>query len=130
MVRRRNYTNTASSTIKLPQLQRSGFCITGGLRNLFLFGEKTLFLGVVLTFVAALLVSLISGRFHFGLYGQAGAHLNLGWSFLAMALVGLAERIVVSAMGDTTDELLALARDAPVPTGAICRLESIDQPLC
>ncbi len=74
--------------------QRSGFCITGGLRNFFLFREKTLLWGVVATFVSALLVGLIGNQVHIGLNGQPASHLGHGWSFLAMTLVGLAAVII------------------------------------
>ncbi len=74
--------------------QRSGFCITGGLRNYFLFREKTLLYGVAACFLAALIVSLCTGRFTPGLYGQPASHLQHGWTFLAMTLVGLAAVLV------------------------------------
>ena len=74
--------------------QRSGLCITGGLRNFFLFREKTLLMGIIAAFGSALLVSLISGQFNPGFYDQPGAHPNNLWSFLAMVLVGLAAVIV------------------------------------
>jgi len=74
--------------------QHSGFCITGGIRNLLLVNEKTLFYGVVATLISALMVSLLSGHFHFGLDAQPASHLSHGWSFLAMTLVGLAAVLV------------------------------------
>lgn len=74
--------------------QRSGLCITGGLRNFFLFKEKTLLMGIVAAFGSALLVSLISGQFHLGFNDQPGSHTDNLWSFLAMVLVGLAAVIV------------------------------------
>ncbi|MCI5167124.1 MAG: YedE-related selenium metabolism membrane protein [Candidatus Electrothrix sp. GM3_4] len=74
--------------------QRSGFCITGGIRNFFLFREKTLLSGVIATFVSALMVSLVSGQFNLGMEAQPGAHHSHFWSFLAMVLVGLAAVII------------------------------------
>ncbi|CAK8719693.1 MAG: hypothetical protein CDV28_101197 [Candidatus Electronema aureum] len=74
--------------------QRSGLCITGGLRNFFLFREKTLLMGIIAAFGSALLVSLVSGQFNLGFYDQPGAHSDNLWSFLAMVLVGLAAVIV------------------------------------
>jgi uncharacterized protein len=74
--------------------QRSGLCITGGLRNFFLFKEKTLLMGIVAAFGSALLVSLISGQFHLGFNDQPGSHPDNLWSFLSMVLVGLAAVIV------------------------------------
>ncbi|MCI5133161.1 MAG: YedE-related selenium metabolism membrane protein [Candidatus Electrothrix sp. EH2] len=74
--------------------QRSGLCITGGIRNFFMFREKTLFSGVIAIFLSALLVSLVSGQFNLGMEAQPGAHQNHLWSFRAMVLVGLAAVIV------------------------------------
>jgi YedE family putative selenium metabolism protein len=74
--------------------QRSGLCITGGIRNFFLVREKTLLYGVITFFLSALLLSLLTGQFNFGLNGQPASHLGHGWTFLAMTLVGLASVII------------------------------------
>ena len=69
--------------------QRSRFCITGSIRNFLLMGLRVPALWGLLAFlVAALVANLVSGRFHPGLYGQPGAHLEYLWSFLGMGLVG------------------------------------------
>ena len=69
--------------------QRSRFCITGALRDLFLIGLRApLFWGLVAMVLAAVTVSLLTGSFRLGLYGQPGAHLDLFWSFAGMLLVG------------------------------------------
>jgi YedE family putative selenium metabolism protein len=69
--------------------QRSRFCITGSIRNFLLMGLRVPALWGLLAFVvAALVANLVSGRFHPGLYGQPGAHLEYIWSFLGMGLVG------------------------------------------
>ncbi|WP_417909067.1 YedE family putative selenium transporter [Candidatus Electronema sp. PJ] len=85
--------------------QRSGLCITGGLRNFFLFREKTLLMGIIAAFGSAMLISLFVALLHkFGVTEQAsfslgfseqpGSHPSNLWSFLAMVLVGLAAVIV------------------------------------
>ncbi|NPA94332.1 MAG: YedE-related selenium metabolism membrane protein [Thermodesulfobacteria bacterium] len=74
--------------------QRSGLCITGGLRNLFLVGETTLFKGVVAALFSAFVIAYLTGQFHLGLYGQPASHMEHGWTFLAMTLVGLASVII------------------------------------
>ncbi len=74
--------------------QRSGLCITGGFRNLFLVGEATLFFGVMAAFVSALVLNMATGHFHLGLNGQPASHTEHGWTFLAMVLVGLASVII------------------------------------
>ncbi|HEY5973448.1 MAG TPA: YedE family putative selenium transporter [Geobacteraceae bacterium] len=69
--------------------QRSRFCITGGLRDLFLMGLRSpLSLGLIVCAGGALLASLATGRFQLGLTGQPGAHNEYLWSFLGMGLVG------------------------------------------
>lgn len=69
--------------------QRSRFCITGSIRNFMLMGLRTPALWGLLAFVvAALVVNVATSKFHFGLYGQPGAHLEYIWSFLGMGLVG------------------------------------------
>ncbi len=74
--------------------QKSGLCITGGLRNFFLVREKTLLFGVLATFFSAMAVAAATGQFHPGLNGQPASHLSHGWTFLAMLLVGLASVII------------------------------------
>jgi YedE family putative selenium metabolism protein len=69
--------------------QRSRFCITGSIRNFMLMGLRVPALWGLLAFVAtAFVANLATGRFHPGLYGQPGAHLEYIWSFLGMGLVG------------------------------------------
>jgi YedE family putative selenium metabolism protein len=74
--------------------QKSGLCITGGIRNFCLFRERTLLNGVITVFVSALILSLIMGQFNLGLNAQPSSHLNHGWTFLAMVLVGLASTLI------------------------------------
>jgi uncharacterized protein len=69
--------------------QRSRFCITGSVRDIMLIGFRSYMLWGFLAFlVAAVGLSVISGKFNPGFYGQPGAHLEHFWSFLGMALVG------------------------------------------
>ena len=69
--------------------QRSRFCITGSIRDVLFMGLRVPALWGLLAFVmAALVLNVATGRFHPGLYGQPGAHLDYLWSFLGMGLVG------------------------------------------
>jgi uncharacterized protein len=69
--------------------QRSRFCITGSIRDTFLLGTRSYMLFGTISFIlAAVALNLANGRFHPGLYGQAGAHTDHLWSFLGMGLVG------------------------------------------
>jgi YedE family putative selenium metabolism protein len=74
--------------------QRSGLCITGGIRNFFLARERTLLNGVITAFLTALVLSVILGRFRWGMSAQPASHLNHGWTFLAMVLVGIASVLI------------------------------------
>ena len=74
--------------------QRSGLCITGGIRNFFLARERTLLNGVITTFLTALILSIVLGQFRLGMNAQPASHLSHGWTFLAMALVGLASVLI------------------------------------
>lgn len=69
--------------------QRSRFCITGSVRDIMLIGFRSYMLWGFLAFLmAAVGLSVASGTFKPGFYGQPGAHLEHVWSFLGMALVG------------------------------------------
>jgi YedE family putative selenium metabolism protein len=79
----------ASSTVLGMLAQRTGFCITGSIRNTFLMGMKVpAFMGLLAFVFAALVLNIGTNRFNPGLYGQPGAHLEFVWSFLGMGLVG------------------------------------------
>lgn len=68
--------------------QRNRFCMAGGIRDIFLFRDFTLLSGLVMVFVAALGMNLVTGNFMLGFEGQSVAHTNVLWNFLGMALVG------------------------------------------
>lgn len=70
--------------------QRSRFCTMGAIRDLILFRQTHLFLGIVALAVAAFIVNLALGQFHAGFAGQPVAHTLHIWNFLGMALAGLA----------------------------------------
>jgi len=70
--------------------QRSRFCTMGAIRDLILFGQVHLFLGIVALAVAAFIVNLALGQFHAGFAGQPVAHTMHVWNFLGMSLAGLA----------------------------------------
>lgn len=70
--------------------QRSRFCTMGALRDLFLFRQTHLFLGIVGLAVAAFVTNLILGQFKPGFVGQPVAHTMGVWNFAGMALAGLA----------------------------------------
>ncbi len=68
--------------------QRNRFCMAGGIRDVFLFRDTTLLTGLVMVFVAALVMNLVTGNFTLGFSGQSVSHTNWLWNFLGMALVG------------------------------------------
>ena len=69
--------------------QRTRMCMAGGFRDVFLFRDATLLMGYVGVFAGALILNLITGKFHLGFQGQPIAHSEHLWNFLGMALVGL-----------------------------------------
>lgn len=70
--------------------QRSGFCFAGGYRRLFFTKDSSLFFGYLAVLVSAFIFNIIFGQFKLGFAGQPAAHGDQLWSFLGMALVGLA----------------------------------------
>jgi YedE family putative selenium metabolism protein len=70
--------------------QRSRFCTMGAIRDVILFRETHLLLGIVSLVVAAFIVNLILGQFHPGFAGQPVAHNLHVWNAAGMALAGLA----------------------------------------
>lgn len=70
--------------------QRSRFCTMGAFRDLILFRQSHLFLGVVGLAVAAFVTNLILKQFHPGFANQPVAHTMELWNFGGMVLAGLA----------------------------------------
>lgn len=69
--------------------QRSRFCVMGAFRDLILFKQTHLFLGVLALFLGALITNLILGQFKLGFENQPIAHSMQLWNFLGMTLAGL-----------------------------------------
>jgi len=70
--------------------QRSRFCTMGAFRDLILFRQTHLFLGVCALAVVAFIMNLILGQFHPGFVKQPVAHNMHIWNFMGMVLAGLA----------------------------------------
>jgi YedE family putative selenium metabolism protein len=70
--------------------QRSRFCTMGAFRDLILFRQTHLFLGVLSLLVFAFITNLILGQFKLGFVGQPVAHTMHVWNFGGMFLAGLA----------------------------------------
>ncbi|NLA73888.1 MAG: YedE-related selenium metabolism membrane protein [Deltaproteobacteria bacterium] len=70
--------------------QRSRFCTMGAFRDLLLFKDSHLLLGITSFFVAALIINLALSQFKPGFTGQPVAHAMHFWNFAGMALSGLA----------------------------------------
>ena len=69
--------------------QRSRFCTMGAIRDLILFRQLHLFLGLLALIGFAFLANLILGQFNPGFAGQPVAHTNQVWNFGGMLLAGL-----------------------------------------
>ncbi len=74
--------------------QRSRFCVTGGLRNLFLTRDLSSGLGLLGLVLSAGALAWASGQFHLGLEDQPGSHPDNIWNFLGLYLVGFAAVLV------------------------------------
>lgn len=70
--------------------QRSRFCTMGAFRDLILFKQTHLLMGVVSLVLVAFIVNLILGQFKAGFIGQPVAHNLHFWNFAGMVLAGLA----------------------------------------
>jgi YedE family putative selenium metabolism protein len=70
--------------------QRSRFCTMGAIRDLILFKQTHLFMGIVSLSVSAFVVNLILGQFNPGFVDQPIAHNMHIWNFSGMVLAGLA----------------------------------------
>ena len=70
--------------------QRSRFCTMGAFRDLILFRQSHLFLGVCAIVIVAFITNLIVGQFHPGFTHQPVAHTMGVWNFLGMVVAGMA----------------------------------------
>lgn len=70
--------------------QRSRFCTMGAIRDLILFKQTHLFMGIVGLTVAAFLMNLLLSQFNPGFSNQPVAHTMQIWNFASMILAGLA----------------------------------------
>ncbi|MDR1921915.1 MAG: YedE-related selenium metabolism membrane protein [Candidatus Adiutrix sp.] len=73
--------------------QRSRFCAIGAFRDLILFRQAHLFLGVLGFLGAAFVGNLALGQFHPGFENQPIAHTQSLWNFLGLFTAGLASAL-------------------------------------
>ena len=99
--------------------QRTGFCITGGISRLFLWGPREftvcpkttgLAIGIASFFLFALGANLVTGQFSLGWHGQPSSNESYFWNFLSMAMVGFGSvlirgcpfrQLIASGQGDS-----------------------------
>lgn len=83
--------------------QRTGFCITGGLSRLFLWGPREftvcpkttgLAIGMGSFFLFAMAASLLTGQFSPGWHGQPSSNESYLWNFLGMLVVGFSSVLI------------------------------------
>lgn len=74
--------------------QRSRFCVTGSIRNAALARDFREGAGTVAFLAVAMLLNVLSGVFHPTLSLEPGAHTDVLWAFLAMAMVGFGAILV------------------------------------
>jgi YedE family putative selenium metabolism protein len=68
--------------------QRTRLCMVGGIRDLILFKDWYLISGFLAILVAAMIGSIIMGKFTLSFANQPVAHADALWNFLGMALAG------------------------------------------
>lgn len=68
--------------------QITRMCTAGSFRDIIMFKDFTLFTGIAATFVVALIVNVIVGKFNLGFLDQPIAHTDGLWNFMGMVLVG------------------------------------------
>ncbi len=83
--------------------QHTKFCITGGIARIFLWGPREimncprstgLLISIGSFFSFALITSILTGQFSFGIEGQPSSNTSYGWAFLGMLLVGFGSVLV------------------------------------
>ncbi len=70
--------------------QRSRFCTMGAIRDLILFKQTHLFMGLVAMAITAFIMNLLLSQFNLGFENQPVAHTMHIWNFGGMVLAGLA----------------------------------------
>lgn len=68
--------------------QKSRLCTVGGTRDMILFRDSYLLLGLLAILAVSFIANLLFGYFKPGFIGQPIAHTDGLWNFLGMALVG------------------------------------------
>lgn len=68
--------------------QKSRLCTVGGIRDMILFRDSNLLLGLLAILSVSFIANLFFGYFKPGFIGQPIAHTDGLWNFLGMALVG------------------------------------------
>ncbi len=79
--------------------QRSRFCSIGAFRDLILFRQAHLFIGVLGFLAAAFVGNLLLGQFHPGFESQPVAHTQSLWNFLGLFTAGLASALAGGCPG-------------------------------
>jgi YedE family putative selenium metabolism protein len=74
--------------------QRSRFCVTGSIRNAALLGDFREGAGTLAFLGAVLAFNLAGGFFDPTLALEPGAHTDLAWAFLALAMVGFGATLI------------------------------------
>ncbi|MDO4712032.1 MAG: YedE family putative selenium transporter [Peptostreptococcaceae bacterium] len=68
--------------------QITRMCTAGSFRDIILFKDLTLFSGIFATFVFALVMNIVMGKFNMGFTEQPIAHSDGLWNFMGMVVVG------------------------------------------
>jgi YedE family putative selenium metabolism protein len=97
------YLSLAAGLIIGVLAQRTGFCITGGIARIFLWGPREvkgcpkstgLLMGIISFFIVAFFASLLTGQFSLGWHGQPSSNIDYEWAFLGMVVVGFGSVLI------------------------------------
>lgn len=70
--------------------QKTRLCTVGGFRDMILFRDSHLLVGLITLVIVALIGNIVTGNFNPGFANQPIAHTDGLWNFLGMAVVGWA----------------------------------------
>lgn len=97
--------------------QKTRLCQAGGIRDILMFKDTTLFWGGFFIFAAALVMNLVTKQFNFGFEGQPIAHTEWLWNIIGLYIVGLGStllggcpmrQLVLSGTGNTDSAIAVL----------------------
>lgn len=79
--------------------QRSRFCTVGGIRDGIFMKDVHMTKGIIAFIIAALIVNIVTARFHLSIENQPISQTNILWNVVSMILSGLAFTLAMGCPG-------------------------------